>query len=164
MNLPRTLAATATLALITGGCAFAQSSSDPNGAQVDTTFVQKAAEANTREIREANLELGSGDARARTFARTMIRDHTKAENQLAAIARQLGDREQLRAGAGAAVPPGRLDGRAYLRHEIPVHQQAIALYQEESAHGRDDTLRRYAAQTLPVLQHHLTMAESFTGK
>lgn len=163
MTITRTLSAATALALLAAGTAAAQSSSNPNGQQVDKTFVQKAAKANTTEIREAHLELGSRDAQARTFAQRMIRDHSKAESELASVANLLGYNQQLRSGVNAAVPAGKVPGSKYLKSEVKDHQRAIALFQEEAERGRNPTLRGYAQHTIPILQQHLAMAKSFSG-
>lgn len=163
MEIKRALSAAAALALLAGGTAAAQSSSNPNGQQVDKTFVQKAAKANTKEIREAHLELASKDPQARQFAQRMIRDHSKAESQLASVANLLGYSAEIRSGVNSADPAGKEPGAKYVKTEVKDHQQAIALFEEEAQRGRNPTLRGYAEHTIPTLRQHLAMAQRFSG-
>lgn len=158
MKMMRTLSAAAVLALLVAGTAAAQSSSDPNGRQVDKTFVQKAAKANTAEVREARLELDGSNAQARRFAQRMIRDHGMLESELASVANRLGDTQQMRSGVNAAVPAGRMPGTKYLTFEAKEHERAIALFEEEAQRGRNPLLRSYAEHAIPILQHQLATA------
>jgi putative membrane protein len=48
----------------------------------------------------------------------------------------------------------------YLRAQINDHENAVALFQQELANGQDTTVKAYASQYLPVIQMHLTMADS----
>src|SRR5579875_360149 len=57
---------------------------------VDQTFVNKAIQSNDQEIDQARAQLrATRDAAIQLFANTMIRDHTLANSQLAAVARGL---------------------------------------------------------------------------
>jgi putative membrane protein len=43
----------------------------------------------------------------------------------------------------------------YISSQIKAHQDAIALFQNESQNGQDPQLKAFAQKTLPKLEHHL---------
>jgi putative membrane protein len=54
--------------------------------------------------------------------------------------------------------------RAYMRHMVTAHQQAVALFQKESTSGKDAETKAFAGKTLPTLQEHLKMARDANSK
>ncbi|HEV3154477.1 MAG TPA: DUF4142 domain-containing protein [Candidatus Baltobacteraceae bacterium] len=129
----------------------------------DANFVRQAAKSGTEEVADGKTQRTSSNAGARTFASRMVRDHTKANTQLQAIAQRIGMSAQLQAGIQAAKAPEQMPGAEYLRKEIGDHRQAIALFKTEAANGNDGNLRQYARATLPALMAHLLMAERYSG-
>ena len=59
----------------------------------------------------------------------------------------------------AAAPAGSFD-QLYRQQMIQTHQQAVMLFQTEAMTGQDPELKKFAAQWLPTIQHHLQMAEA----
>jgi putative membrane protein len=120
----------------------------------------------------AEVELGNlarthaSDARVKQFAQRMITDHTKANEQLGGIARteQVSLPTQLD-GAHAALKrtltgmTGQAFDREYMNAMVDNHKLAVASFEKQAAEGRDEPLKRFAAQTLPTLKDHLKMAE-----
>ena len=138
----------------------------PAPAPVDAaTFVAKASASNAFEIASSELALErSRHPAVRRIAEHLIRDHTAAQAQLAAAARQ----------AGVEVPPPTLDPQqratleklsglwgkafdhAYLQAQVAAHEQAIALFVGfASVDENPRPLRLFAISTLPVLGQHL---------
>jgi putative membrane protein len=148
---------------------FAQNMS-PNG--VDQKFITEAIQANDQEINQARAELkATNDPSVRLFAQTMIRDHTESNAQLAGAAKALGlDASSPHVVQGQnsqpAAAPGNggamaMPARAYMTQEVTDHQNAIGLYQGEASNGSAQTLKTYAADTLPILNQHLAMAQQY---
>jgi uncharacterized protein (DUF305 family) len=48
----------------------------------------------------------------------------------------------------------------YIHSAIDEHQAAVQLFTTESQSGDNADLKRFAAETLPTIQHHLQMAQS----
>ena len=48
---------------------------------------------------------------------------------------------------------------AYMQQQVKDHQTTILLFQTEANSGQDTKLKAFAAETLPILQHHLQMAQ-----
>lgn len=131
---------------------------NPGGASAaDQQFVTQALTSGDKEIAEARGQLGSSDPSIRLFAQTIIRDHQKANAELMALAKQLG----LTVPPENIAPTSPMPARAYMQNEVVDHQQAIGLFKGEANNGGSRQLRTAAAQTIPVLQNHLAMAQQF---
>jgi putative membrane protein len=173
----------ATLLAILGALAaptIAQDSgaSTSNGGNVgpneaDQKFVTQAVHSNDQEIDQAVAELNATkDANVRLFAQIMIRDHTLANGQLGAAAKGVNlqfSSSHIAQGNDATPPPtengsarmAAISPKAYMTQEVKDHQMNIALYQGESRNGNSDSIKTYAAQTLPILNQHLAMAQQY---
>ena len=132
----------------------------------DRRFMRQAAQAGLFEVKKSELALTRSDNRhVRQFAAQMVRDHTKANQEL----------KQLAASRGVTLPRrpnahqrmiirrlARLSGKhvdcAYMAVQVRAHLQAIAIFRREVRHGHDPAVKAYAAKTLPVLRMHLRMA------
>ncbi len=161
--LTRAALAAASLALIAGGLASAQSMSSAHVNSMDRTFAMQAAKGGTEEVREGQVERTSSNAHARSFAMRMIRDHGKANEQLKDVAQQLDLTSQVQDGISMAKTPEHLSGSAYLAKEVPDHVKTIALFRKEIRDGSNPQLRNFAQQTLPVLETHLRLAREYSG-
>lgn len=148
------------LALAGVGTAFAASG---NVSSADRNFVMMAAKANASEVAEGKVQRSSTEQNAATFARRMVTDHTKANDQLKTIATNLGLSSQFQQGVANAKPAKSLPGPQYLKMEIPDHQQAIALFRKEAANGTNPQLKAYAQKSLPVLEMHLDLAQKYAS-
>ncbi len=143
-----------------------QSGGDHTLSWQDRRFMRQAAQAGLFEVRKSELALTrSHNRHVRQFAAQMIRDHTKANQEL----------KQLAASKGVTLPRrpnahqrmiirrlARLSGKhfdcAYMTVQVRAHLQAIAIFRREVRHGHDPDVRAYAAANLPVLRMHLRMA------
>jgi putative membrane protein len=128
---------------------------------VDQTFVNQLVTANETEIAQARAQLrSSSNPGVVLFAKTMITDHTTNNTQVMAMARTL----------GLTYPTGKLPhGTAmagisasdYMALQVREHQAALGLLKGEADNGGSAQLRTFAAQTMPVVQAHLDMAQQY---
>lgn len=137
----------------------------------DRGFVATASADGAAEIELGQLALQkSGSAGVKQMAQQIIDDHTRANRELAGLA----GRKQLMPATHpdpAAQATTRrlqaLDGaafdRAYADEMVKDHEKAVALFERTSAGDGDGDLRRFAADTLPALRHHLQMARALAG-
>ena len=143
-----------------------QSSGDHKLSRQDRRFLRQAAQAGLFEVQKSELALSrSHNRHARQFAAQMIRDHTKANQELKQLAASKGVRLPHRPNAHQRMlirRLARLSGRhfdcAYMTVQVRAHLQAIAIFRREVRHGHNPAVRAYAARTLPVLKMHLRMA------
>ncbi|MFK2901809.1 DUF4142 domain-containing protein [Dyella jejuensis] len=165
------------LALMVASPAWAQSGMSPNSAASgtrsahttqDVRFVMAASAAGDTEIMASRLaQKQAQSANVKTFAATMIHDHTMANEQLKAIAQKDGysiasmPTETQEANLAKLRPLHGADfDKAYATMMVSDHRDAVALFQSESNSGNNADLKAFATQTLPILQHHLSMATS----
>jgi putative membrane protein len=179
----------AALLLASAVPAGAQATNNEQSTNVDQQFVTQAMKGGDEEIDQAQAEIrGSQDPSVKMFAQTIVRDHTTANGQIAAVARNLNlkypqEHVQTTASIGTAGAPGdatattggrgassakvaAMTPQAYMQKEVRDHQQTIALFENEVKNGGSQELRTIAAQTLPTLKAHLAMAQQYmnTGR
>lgn len=133
----------------------------------DSEFMTKAASGGMLEV-----QLGQQVAQKATtpdvkqFAQQMVTDHTKANNELKALAAQknitlpttLGAEQQKVYDEVLAEKGADLD-KKYVSAMLTDHQEDIKQYQEAVTKAGDTDLKTYAQQNLPVLQMHLGMLQ-----
>ncbi|WP_158545045.1 DUF4142 domain-containing protein [Dyella monticola] len=134
----------------------------------DARFVMVASAAGQTEILASRLAATrSQSSKIKGFAATMIRDHTKANDQLKSIAQKDGytlattpTQTQEAAIAKLQSLQGKDFDTAYASMMLSDHHAAVALFQSESTSGNDADLKGFASSTLPTLQHHLALANA----
>lgn len=144
---------------------FANDSAKNDAIDADD-FVEEASAKGLAEIETSKLALEkSTSSEIRKFAQTMIDDHTKANQELAALARtkklDISTEAELMNKAKASILKHR-DGEsfdeAYVKNQVVAHEKAVELFQK-ATHIKDPDLKDFAQTTLPKLQHHLQMAQ-----
>jgi putative membrane protein len=137
------------------------------GAQsADQPFVTKLAGVGMAEVELGTLAKDKASSReVKAFAQRMIDDHTKAGNELKAIA----DRKHL--AWPAALPAdavalkdklAKLNGaafdRAYIDAMVDGHGKALAEVRTEAQSGADPDVKAWASKASSTVQAHLTHA------
>jgi putative membrane protein len=142
-------------------------SSSGNLNSTDRTFVTKAAQGGLAEVELGQMaeQKASNDA-VKNFAKRMVADHTKSNNELKSQVQQMGVSLPTTIDAKAQSEKDRLSklsgsefDKQYIQHEIQDHRQDISEFQKQANSGGDETLRSFASKTLPTLQEHLQLAE-----
>ena len=131
----------------------------------DSEFMTKAASGGMLEV-----ELGKVVAQRATtpdvkqFAQQMVTDHTKANNELKAVAAKknitlpasLGD-DQKKVYDNVLTEKGAQLDQKYVSEMVDDHEEDVKEFQEASTKAGDPAVKAFAAKTLPVLQMHLAM-------
>jgi putative membrane protein len=135
-------------------------------------FVKEAAIGDMFEIQSSQLALTKGDDAAKAFATQMIAAHTKTTEELKGLV--AGGKVQ------AALPTG-LDGahekmldklkglsggafdKQYDSDQVAGHKDAESLFSRYAKSGENPALKDWASQTLPMIEHHLEMAQGLKG-
>ena len=159
-------------ALIAGPALAQQVAATPPASQIDRQFVTEAASGGLAEVEQARMaeQKAQNDA-VKSFARQMSADHSKANEQLAAIASQEGlnpPRQPAAKEKAATERLSKLNGaafdRTYAQEEVKDHKETIALFEKEAKSGQDPKLKAFAAETLPTLQRHLQLAQQIGAR
>jgi putative membrane protein len=133
--------------------------------EYDSKFLTKAASGGMLEV-----ELGKVVAQRATtpavkqFAQQMVTDHTKANNELKALAAKknitlpasLGDDQKKVYDEVLTEKGAKLDDK-YVSEMVDDHEEDVKEFQEASTQAGDPEVKALAAKTLPVLQMHLAM-------
>ncbi|MBV9572024.1 MAG: DUF4142 domain-containing protein [Alphaproteobacteria bacterium] len=134
----------------------------------DASFVKAVAISDKFEIQASELaQTKATSADTKTFASRMVTDHTKTSDALKSLAankhglaiptsldaQHKAMLSRLRAAKGASFDT------LYAQQQIQAHNQAVMLFTSESQNGKDADLKKFAADTLPALQEHLSMAQ-----
>jgi putative membrane protein len=135
----------------------------------DAEFTQEALAGGRKEVASATfaaLTASSPDVKA--LANRLVKDHTSANQDLE---RMMSAKKH----AFKEVPPstkseswrtetGASFDRAYVEYVIDEHEDAIELFEEQSAKGTDTELKAWAGGKLPTLREHLKMARDLKSK
>jgi len=130
-------------------------------------FLRNAIQGNFSEVTLGRvIQNRASSAQVRSFGAMLVRDHSSGLAQAQAIA------SRLRLRIPATLKPearreevllrhlrGRSFDREVRRYMINDHLKDIAEFRAQARNG-DRATARYAAATLPVLQHHLATARS----
>lgn len=150
-------------------------STAPTAESVTSEDKEFMTEASQRSLLQ--IALGT-DAAARAsspavreFGERMVKDHTKADNEL----------QQLAIKKGVSLPTdldaqhkGELDrlaklkgkdfDREYSKLMISGHENDVKAFQKESSDAKDLDLRSWASNTVPILEQNLVEAQSLKAK
>ncbi|MEW6250937.1 MAG: DUF4142 domain-containing protein [Planctomycetota bacterium] len=133
----------------------------------DRQFVQRAAQSNLREVRLGNVAMEKAPTeQVKRLAQTMAADHTKANEQLQRIAADLNiefPRELDRQHQQTIERMQKLGGSEFEQEYLELmhrdHQDDVRAFQRYTKEGQVSTLKTFAQQQLPVLQHHLSSVQ-----
>ncbi|NKJ46137.1 DUF305 domain-containing protein [Burkholderia sp. SG-MS1] len=136
----------------------------------DTQFVQDASTADATEIAASKIALkNSNDPHVRKFAQQMIADHTKLSHGMAALVSKKGFNTAPSADSALVGKLQSLKGKAFDQAYVEqigveAHQRAVDLFERQSQSGTDAQLKAAAAKALPIIKHHLAMAQQLAGE
>jgi putative membrane protein len=130
----------------------------------DTDFVKKAAKGGMAEVELGRLALQkAASADVKEFANLMIKDHSKANQELTALAASKGvdlpKGEGLSADASAMhlkMLSGKSFDDAYVKAMVDDHKEDVEDFKKESESAQDSDVKSFAEKTLPTLENHLS--------
>lgn len=131
-------------------------------------FFETAGSAGMFEIEAGKLAQQMGTSpEVKTFGEKMVKDHQKAADELRKIADDKGaalpsvmlKRHQKMLDDLKDEKPGQEFDNTFRRYMIASHKEAVSLFDESAKKSADKDVKAFAAKTLPVLQHHGSMAE-----
>lgn len=152
--------------------AVAQTPPPPPPAEARTQgdpYVKAAGQSDLYEINSSQVAMQkSSNPAIRRYAEMLVKHHQKTTAATIAAARKAGLTPQppsLDPGAAASIAelqsaaPGDFD-RLYIGQQIPAHQAALDLHKGYGADGDKPPLRASARKAVPIVQQHLTMAQT----
>ena len=135
---------------------------------VDRKFVEKASVGGLAEVELGKLaQQRASSEQVKQFATRMVEDHTKANDELKAIAGTKGVQLPKNLAKGhqkEMAMLGRRSGsefdREYMSHMVSDHMKDISVFESQAKSGKDADLKAFATKTLPTLQEHLKLAKN----
>jgi putative membrane protein len=136
-----------------------------------TQFIAKASATDAFERDAGNLaQKKSANAEVKAFAAMMVKDHTTTTDKLLAVV----DKDHLPKPSSMPNPdpnqakqltdlvhaPKDKFDRAYMHSQVVAHRLALALLQDYAANGDNPDLKKLAADTEGLVQHHLDRAKA----
>jgi len=132
--------------------------------QKDVSFIQKAASGGQQEVENGKMAEKQGkSADVKSIGARMVADHTRANQELTALANQKGVKVDTRGVKAQNIGAADFD-RQYLKLLEMDHKNDIAEFQQEAKSGDDRDLKAWASKTLPMLKEHLAMVEGAMRK
>ncbi len=138
----------------------------------DTTFAVKAAQGGLAEVKMGQLAADkASNPDVKAFGQQMVDDHTKANDQLKAVAQEQGmtlptdvNQKQQAMYDSLSKLSGNDFDKMYVKDMMTDHQQDVKEFTKESQSGKDEKIKGFAAQTLPVIQGHLDKLKGIQSK
>jgi len=137
----------------------------------DHQFVIDAARGGMAEVELGKLASEKAEsAQVRQFGERMVKDHSKANDELKSIAQQknitlptaIDAKDQATFDRLSKLSGAQFD-RAYMQDMLQDHRQDVNDFRKESQGGKDSEVKAWAAKTLPTLEEHLRLAQSAGG-
>ena len=161
----------ALLCIAGSSAAFAEEPDSTQPVSAAQSFVTKATQDGMAEIQLGELvQTRSSDPKVKEFAATMVRDHTKANAELSALAKRknlevptsLDDKHATMVHAVGTKPPSEFDAE-YAKQMVDAHDAAVTLFQDAEAVG-DKDIAGFAKKTLTTIHRHQQLAATLPAK
>jgi putative membrane protein len=141
-------------------------------AAADKTFMMKAAAGGMAEVELGRLATEkASSADVKQFGQRMVDDHSKANDELKALASQKSVTLPTDLDAKHKATKDRLSklsgdafDKAYMADMVADHNEDVAEFARVSKSAKDADVKAFAAKTLPTLQEHQRLAKEVAGK
>jgi putative membrane protein len=136
--------------------------------RADAAFLKQAAQNGHAEVESSKLAVTkAANTQVKGFAQQMVDDHTKANQELAALAASKGVEvpnepsvaQKAKMKVLSSADGANFDKRYADSMGVAAHQDTIKLFQKAASGANDPDVKAFASKTLSTLQHHLQMAQ-----
>ena len=134
----------------------------------DTEFAVAAADGSMLEVQLGQLALTKASSpKVKEFAQSMVDDHSKANDELKTIAQTKNitlpstiSEEKQKDYDKLAEKSGPEFDKAYSEFMVKDHKDDVDKFKKAAEKCEDADIKSWAAEKVPVLENHLSMAES----
>lgn len=145
---------------------------ETSSAGAGTEFMRDAAQGGMAEVQMGELAASKGhSAEVKQFGQKMVTDHTKANNELKAVAVKKSFTLPLALKAEQTEGMGKLQklsgaefDKEYVNMMVEDHEKDVADFQKQAETGTDPEVKAFAAKTLPTLKEHLQIIKTIQAK
>ena len=153
------------------GTALAQnpkSKSDGNGnkakastlSSADKAFIKDAAKGGMMEVAMGRVaEKNASDSQVKNFGARMVKDHSKANEDLKTIAKE----EKVEWPAEKEAGKWKSD-KDYMDAMVKDHEKDLSAFEKEAKDGSDPRVKSFADKTAKTVREHLEMAKEIDAK
>ncbi len=149
----------------------ARAAAAPMLPQQDAMFMNYVATANANEMAASQLAQKNGGSAIRRFATQMITDHQMAGDKAMALAQakmitppMAPDDAHTQMVSAMQNVKGHAFDKGYMDAQVADHVTTVSMFQKEAQDGADPDVKAFAAQNLPAMEQHLTMARRLDPK
>ncbi len=129
----------------------------------DKDFMMEAAKGGKGEVMMGKMAEKKGkSADVKSFGQRMVTDHTKANNELMAVAKKKGIMLNVKPEV-EQLNDANFD-KEYVKQMVKDHEKDVAAFEKEAKNGQDADVKAFANKTLPTLKEHLKMAKDMQAK
>ncbi len=141
---------------------------DDSNKEKDTEFAVAAADGGMLEVELGKLaQQKATSAEVKKLAQMMVDDHSKANDELKALAAQknislpatLSDKSQKKMNDLSEKTGADFD-KAYADAMVDDHEEDIDKFEKEAENGNDAEVKSWAAGKVTTLKHHLEMSKA----
>ena len=126
----------------------------------DKAFIKEAAKGGMMEVAMGRVaEKNATNSEVKNFGARMVKDHSKANEDLKAIAKE----ENVAWPAGKEADKWKSD-KAYMDAMVKDHEKDLAEFEKEAKNGSDPNLKSFANKTAKTVREHLEMAKEIDVK
>ena len=130
----------------------------------DKSFMEEAAKGGMMEVDMGKMAQQKGKSEdVKKIGGRMVADHSKANNELMAIAKKKGvDLSKVKAPKHS-MGDANFD-KDYINMMVKDHEKDLAAFQAEAKNGSDADVKAFASKTSGVIQKHLALVKSAQAK
>jgi putative membrane protein len=152
----------------TSASARADSQGEAKLERSERKFIEETAAHGMAEVELGKLaqQKGSSD-QVKQFGERMVKDHTKANDELKQIAAAKGvelptemEREHRREIEKLSKLSGEEFDREYMKAMVDDHEKDVKKFEKMAEDAKDPQVKEFASSTLPVLKQHEQLAET----
>jgi putative membrane protein len=130
----------------------------------DKSFMKDAAKGGMMEVDMGKMAQTKGkSADVKKIGSTMVTDHTKANNELMAIAKKKGVDLSKEKPASHSMGDENFD-KNYIDMMVKDHEKDLSAFQAEAKSGTDADVKAFASKTSAVIKKHLDMVKAAQAK
>ena len=157
------------IVLAAGHASFAAEPEGTKATAKEKAFIRKAANGGMAEVEMGKLAADKGGSDAvKDFGNRMVKDHSKANDQLKDVAANMGvtipdkvnAKEQAMIDKLSAMSGSEFD-KAYVKEMVNDHKKDIAEFETAGKEVKNADLKKFIDDTVPVMKDHLDTIQKF---
>jgi putative membrane protein len=159
---------------LTSAISFAAEKEESAGtgkSSTDAKFIKKAARGGMMEVELGKIAAKNGQKEdVKSFGERMVKDHGKANDDLKGVAEKLNVNvpDKVNAKHQATIDKfSKMSGEsfdaAYVKEMVKDHKKDIAEFEKAESEVKNEDLKKFISDTIPVMKEHLEMAQKMEG-